>query len=149
MGAASPGVKYSDEAVSIRLSPSRMGAAMMVAAASATLGVIAATPIHDGVRILAATWVACGMLEALHSRARLRGRRGVRALHVRGESIEVENALGERIPGRVRAGSFVAPWLTIVRWRPEGARFDRTVPILPGMLPAEDFRRLRVLLRWA
>jgi hypothetical protein len=43
----------------------------------------------------------------------------------------------------------VAPWLTIVRWRPEGAWFDRTVPLLPGMLDEEMFRRLRVVLRFA
>jgi len=44
---------------------------------------------------------------------------------------------------------FVAPWLTIVRWRPPGARFDRTVMVLPGMLTDDCFRRLRVLLRFA
>jgi hypothetical protein len=43
----------------------------------------------------------------------------------------------------------VAPWLTIVRWRPDGARRDGTVLLLPDMAEAEALRRLRVLLRWA
>ncbi len=36
-----------------------------------------------------------------------------------------------------------------VVWRPDGARWSRTVLIVPDMLPAEDFRRLRVMLRYA
>ena len=68
-------------------------------------------------------------------------------------SLEVDPGPGRRwassAPACLRDGSFVAPWLTIVRWRPEGARFDRTFLVVPGMLEREDFRRLRVLLRWA
>jgi len=36
----------------------------------------------------------------------------------------------------------------VVRWRPHGARFDRTVPILPSMVDGAQFRGLRVALRW-
>jgi hypothetical protein len=35
-----------------------------------------------------------------------------------------------------------------VRWRPAGAWRDRSLLVAPGMLGAEDSRRLRVLLRW-
>jgi toxin CptA len=141
--------KYSDAAVEIRLAPAGMGAVYVAMAAIATLAVIAATPGFDAARILAATWVVCAGLEAVHSRARLRGRRAVRELHVRGTAVEVCDGAGRWRKGTIRAGSFVAPWLTIVRWRPEGARFDRSVPILPGMAPAGQLRRLRVVLKWA
>ena len=50
--------------------------------------------------------------------------------------------------GRIREGSCVFPWLTVVRWRPADARRDHTVLLLPSMLDPEEFRRLRVLLRW-
>ena len=50
--------------------------------------------------------------------------------------------------GRIRAGSFVMPWLVIVRWRPSGERFDRTLLLLPGMAPARAMRNIRVILRW-
>jgi hypothetical protein len=33
-------------------------------------------------------------------------------------------------------------------WRPDRSRFSRAEFILPDMLPADDFRRLRVLLRY-
>ena len=101
-----------------------------------------------GARILAATWVACAALESIHSRALLRGARAVRALRLSGGDIEVEDGLGRHRVGRLAAGSFVAPWLTIVRWRPRGARWDRTIPILPSMAGSSGLRRLRVALRW-
>lgn len=70
--------------------------------------------------------------------------RGSHAVRVEGASITVDG-----IEGRIVAGSFVAPWLTIVRWRPRGARFARTLPVLPDAVDAEAFRALRVVLRWA
>lgn len=52
------------------------------------------------------------------------------------------------VPGVVRDGSFVMPWLTIVRWRPEGGWRDRTLLLLPGMASAGELRKIRVILRW-
>jgi toxin CptA len=141
--------KYSDATVFLPLAPSRAGVACVAMAAMATLALIAATPGFDAARILAATAVVCAALEAAHSQALLRGRRAAHELRIRGTAIEVCDGLGCWRTGAVRAGSFVAPWLTIVRWRPEGARLDRSVPILPGMAPPAEFRRLRVVLKWA
>lgn len=140
--------KYSEASASVRLRPSRLAALLVALGALATLGVLAATPGASPVRILAGTWIVCAAVEAIHSRALLRGRRAVRAVEVRSGLVEVEDGRGRRRAGRLRPGSFVAPWLTIVRWRPDGARFDRTVPILPGMAPGEALRRMRVVLRW-
>jgi hypothetical protein len=142
-------LKYSDGEVELRIAPSCISVMLVMLGAGATLSLIAVTPGSDAARILAATWIACIAIEAVHSRALLRGRRAVRVLRIRGASIEAQDGLGQWRNGSVRAGSFVAPWLTIVRWRPEGAWFDRALPILPGMAPPEDLRRLRVVLRWA
>jgi hypothetical protein len=149
MDAGNRDIKYNDAAVEVRIVPSCVSVMLVMIAAGATLLVIAATPGHAAARILAATWVACAAVETVHSRALLRGRRAVRALRVRGIAIDVQDGLGQWRTGTVRAGSFVAPWLTIVRWRPEGAWIDRTVPLLPGMARQDELRRLRVILRWA
>jgi hypothetical protein len=142
--------KYSEAACGVGLRPSRSAAALIGLAALATVALMIAMPGALGPRILAATWVACAALEAIHARALHRGRRGVRAIVVRHEAeIAVQRASGEWRMGALRAGSFVAPWLTVIRWRPAGSRFDRTIPILPDMLAPEDFRRLRVMLRWS
>jgi len=60
----------------------------------------------------------------------------------------VRSAAGEWQPGELRGDCFVAPWLVIVRWRPEGARRDRTLLVLPGMASREALRKIRVILRW-
>ncbi|MGZ5082565.1 MAG: protein YgfX [Usitatibacter sp.] len=142
--------KYSEAPCFVALAPSRAGAAIIAIAALATLALIAATPGEAALRILAATWVACAALEAIHSRAFLRGPRAARALRLRGGgAIEVLDASGRWREGSLQRGSFVAPWLTIVRWRAAGERFSRTLPIIPGMAGDEEFRRLRVMLRWS
>ena len=42
---------------------------------------------------------------------------------------------------------FVHSWLTVFRLRPEGGA-AKTIVVTIDSLPAEDFRRLRVFLRW-
>jgi len=150
VGAAQPELKYSEAALAVALLPSRVASWFLGAMAVATLVLIAATPGMMSVRILAVTWVSCSALEAIHRVALRRGGRGVRAIRLRqsGE-IAVCMASGAWRRGVVRNGSFVAPWLTIVRWRPEGARWDRTILVLPDMLGEDAFRALRVLLRWS
>jgi toxin CptA len=149
VGAALPELKYS-EAVAVRLGASRRAALGLAAMALATLALIGATPGPAGLRVLLATGVICAALDTIHAIALHRGRRGVRAVVVRrSREIAVEMANGRWRSGVVRDGSFVAPWLTIIRWRPEDSRFTRSIVLVPGMLAAETFRSLRVLLRWA
>lgn len=149
MDAAQSGNKYSEAHVALALAPSRPAAWAIGAAAAATLALLALTPGPAGLRILAATWVACAALESIHSRALLRGPRAVRVLRLSAGEVEVEDGDGALRAGELSAGSFVAPWLTVVRWRPRGAAFDRTIPMLPCMVDADAFRRLRVVLRAA
>lgn len=44
--------------------------------------------------------------------------------------------------------SFVAPYLTVLNLRPLDRRLVRHLVILPDALPSDDFRRLRVWLKW-
>ena len=116
----------------------------LAGAVAATLALACLAPFPAEARAAAVAWV---LALALHSR---RAVRGVAALRLdRGGAISVRGRDGAWRAGTVSEGSFVAPWLTIVRWRPEGARLERTLPILPGMAPAETLRTLRVMLRWA
>ena len=54
---------------------------------------------------------------------------------------------GRQIEGMVQPDSYVGALLTTLVVRPDGKRRLRTIVVLPDMLPAEDFRRLRLLLR--
>lgn len=49
---------------------------------------------------------------------------------------------------KLQQSSFVSPWLTILNLKPENARWLRNVVILADSMPEEEFRRLRVWLRW-
>lgn len=150
VGATAREHKYNDATCEVSLRPSRSAAWWVAVASLTTLALVAATPGALGLRILFATWIACAALEALHSRALLRGGRAARVVSLEpGGAIAVQDALGRWRTGALRGGSFVAPWLTVIRWRPAGARFDRAIPIHPDMLSQEDFRRVRVMLRWS
>jgi len=61
------------------------------------------------------------------------------AFKVRGETWHQAALLGS---------SFVSPYLTVLNLQPEGGRFARHLVILPDAVNAEDFRRLRVWLKW-
>lgn len=146
MDAAAAELKYSE--APIELARSSFAPAILATMALATLVVVAATPGSPALRILLATAVLCAAIDA--ARGLGFDRPGRWRLLLRGSGgIDVCTPDGAWAAGSVRAGSFVAPWLTIVIWRPEGARLDRAVLVLPDMLPKEDFRRLRVWLRWA
>lgn len=120
-----------------------------MALAAATIGVLASTPAPLALRILAGTWTACAALLAANRLPFVPGASAPRAfaLHASGE-VAVQSHDGDWRRGGLRDGGFVAPWLVIVRWRPEGARLDRTILLVPGMADAETMRNIRVILRW-
>ena len=116
---------------------------LVAAMALATLAMVVATPMGIGWRIALcvavpaeALWAACAVLRTSRIRIDRTGR------------IEATLRDGRSFCGQVRDGSFVAPWFTTVRWQPDGSRLSRTIAVLPDMLGEEEFRHLRVLLRW-
>jgi hypothetical protein len=150
MGTALAELKYSEAVVHGTLGRSRIAAAAIGAMALGTLALVAATPGPLALRGFVMLGVACWALESLRAGAWRRGPRAVQAFVVRrSRDIELRMADGHWLGGTLRDGSLVAPWLTIVRFRPHGARMDSTFVILPDMLAAQSFRELRVLLRWA
>lgn len=44
-------------------------------------------------------------------------------------------------------GPTVHPWLTVLRWRDAEGR-QQSLLVLPDSMPEDDFRRLRIWLRW-
>ena len=143
MRSADMDIKYSDANVQLALAPSRRLAAFIVAGAGATLALIAFAPGPGIARLAAAGWCIAAAVHAF--------RRAAVPRHLRiaeGVAVSVEEQ-GRVREGRIVAGSFVAPWLTIVHWRPDGSRFTRTIVVTPDMVDAGRFRALRVVLRWA
>lgn len=141
--------KYS-EAVASSVAPSPGLARALGIACAATLAVVAATPMDSSIRLALAAATALAFAGSVRAVALRRGRSGVVAFRIDlAGAVSVRDATGRERHGRIAQGAFVAPWLTLVRWRPEGAWVDRTFLLVPGMLEPEAFRRLRVLLRWS
>jgi hypothetical protein len=137
------------ESVYCEFKYSGLAACLIAMACAASLAVLWVTPLHWTVHASVAAWIVLCGLEAAQRIACRRGPRAACALFVQlSGDIAILGDGGAWRSGVLRDGSFVAPWLTLVRWRPAGAWCDRTVLIFPGMTGAEEFRRLRVLLRW-
>jgi len=134
----------------VRFARSRIAAVFIVLSGGATLALLLAIALPPLVKCAVVAWVGMAMLDAYRAVAIRSAGRCVRELWLgRARGIEVVDAAGRSRHGEVRDGSFVAPWLTVIRWRPVGARYDRTIVVLPDMLARDSFRRLRVLLRWS
>ena len=63
--------------------------------------------------------------------------------------IVVTRGDGRLVGGHVRSSTCVSAAIMSIVWRPDGARWSRAILVVPDMLPDDDFRRLRVMLRYA
>lgn len=135
--------------VDIAPGPSRLIEAWITGVAAAALAAILAAAVSPAAKAVLTCALAIAAIRAARRHAWREVPDAPRRLIVDlSGRIEIEGVDGRRLAGRVEDGSFVAPWLTLVRWRPEGARFARAALIAPDAVDAESFRRLRILLRW-
>jgi hypothetical protein len=122
---------------------------MIGSLAAATCVVIATLPLEPAAAGLATIAVIAWAIDRIHVIALRRGPRAIRQFELRGD-LTVVVVAGDRsvCAGRVHRDSYVGPRLCTLVWRPFGRRRARSILVLPDMLPAEDFRRLRVLMRY-
>ena len=52
------------------------------------------------------------------------------------------------LDAQVLGTTYVAPWLTVLNLRANGATLARHVLVVPDNADRESFRQLRVVLRW-
>ena len=137
-------------AVHVVLRPSRLVGVGVGAAALATLAVVLATPLPAWSQAICAAGVLAWAALAFRRHALLRGRRAVTEVRVAGDLVLVAHqADGTLVAGHVRSTTYVGAALTSIVWRPDGAWRSRAILVVPDMLPSDDFRRLRVMLRYA
>ena len=130
----------------LALRRSRLAALMIAVAYAATAVLLLALPLPAAVRLggAAGIGVACvwALWRAVGGGAPVRLRVGV------DRRIAVITADGRACDGDVLADSFVGHRLTTIVWLPDGARHARTLMIAADTFAADDFRRLRVALRY-
>jgi toxin CptA len=133
--------------VEISLRPSRLTAAWTLVLAAATLSLSFTLPIDGWLNAVAAVLLAAWSVLALRRHAY--GGRALRRFRLEGDrTLLVTTRDGRARRGRVLPASYVDARLTTVVWRPEGHCLARAECILPDALRSEDFRRLRVFLRY-
>ena len=122
---------------------------MIGSLALATCVVIATMPLQPATVGLATIAVIAWAIDRIHVVALRQGPRAVRVFEVRGDlTVVVVTGDGNVCAGRVHRDSYVGARLSTLVWRPFGRWRLRVILLLPDMLPARDFRRLRVLLRY-
>lgn len=135
--------------LNVALGPSRIATCALAALAALAFLLLAIMPAPAWTDALGAAALAAW---AAH-RIWLHGLRRSPASIVEVMLAEDRTIVVRRRDGALKAGvvldrSHVHPAFTSIVWRPDGARLARSVPIVPDMIDPDDFRRLRVLLRY-
>jgi hypothetical protein len=129
--------------------PTRLGWAVLVVVCSLTSMLVAWLPLSvEAVAVCAVAIIVT--LCAAHRR--LRGR-DVPALLLVGidRRITVHTVDGSERRGSILDASYVGEWLTSIVWRADGDpwwRPARSILVLPDTLQRDEFRALRVMLRY-
>jgi len=136
-------------AVRVTLQPSRRAVAWVVGMALCTCSVVATLPIDPVIVGLVVIAILVWAGDRVVVVALRRAPRASVALWLTGDrTIVVRRGDGRLVAGHVRSSSYVGARITTLVWRPDGAWRSRAELILPDMLPPDDFRQLRVLLRY-
>ncbi|HEY1436707.1 MAG TPA: protein YgfX [Casimicrobiaceae bacterium] len=135
-------------ALRISLGPSRSASALLCIACLATAALVAWLPGAAALRGALVIGIGAHAILAMRHWATRSAPRAIIGVELDADrAVRLTERTGRRIEGMVQADSYVGALLTTLVVRPDGKRRLRTVAILPDMLPADDFRRLRLLLR--
>ncbi|MBU6483488.1 MAG: hypothetical protein KGR23_01675 [Betaproteobacteria bacterium] len=137
--------------VPVRVAPaaSRSAYALICALAAFAGAVVATLPVHAFLRGLGAIAIVAWAADRVRVVALRRSPRSVRRIELDGHlQIGVTTGGCAFDHGRVLPDSYVGARITTIVWKPDRARLARAILLLPDMLPPDDFRRLRILLRY-
>ncbi|WP_074795264.1 hypothetical protein [Nitrosospira briensis] len=146
--------------LAVRLGPSMQLAAMLGFAHFSAIGLLWPLLLPGSVKLAGSAVLVTSLVFYLRRYALLRSPESITGLELSDEMIcAVETRRGERIVCTLLGSSFVAPYLTVLELQPlklddvvdspEPLRkFSFSVTVLPDGIDPEEFRQLRILLRW-
>ena len=135
-------------ALRISLGASRSASALICLAWLATAALVAWLPGAAALRGALVTGIGAHAILTMRHRATRSASHAIIGVELDADrAVCLTERTGRRIEGMVQPDSYVGALLTTLVVRPDGKRRLRTIAILPDMLPADDFRRLRLLLR--
>jgi len=132
----------------VSLQSSRIAAGLLAAATIATAAMLALLRAEPWLRAAGVVVAgACG-LHALRITAAVGANGSIASIELAADRrIVITDRFGRQIAAIVRPESYAGALLTTVVLRPDGARRSRALAIWPDTMPADELRRLRVLLR--
>jgi hypothetical protein len=132
----------------LSLGPSRMASALICVTCLATCALVAWLPGAAALRGVSVIGIGAYAILTMRQWATRSASRAIVGIELDADrAVRLIERAGRHIEGIVQPDSYVGALLTTLVVRPEGKRRLRTLAILPDMLPADDFRRLRLLLR--
>jgi len=132
----------------LSLGPSRLASALICVTCLATCALVAWLPGAAAFRGVSVIGIGAYAILTMRHWATRSASRAIVGIELDADrAVRLIDRTGRHIEGTVQPDSYVGALLTTLVVRPEGKRRLRTLAILPDMLPADDFRRLRLLLR--
>ncbi|BBL34100.1 hypothetical protein Nstercoris_00329 [Nitrosomonas stercoris] len=133
----------------VQLQPSRQLAGLLSLAHCTAAGVFWPLELPIVVKIIINLLLAGSLYYYLRRYAWLISSNAITTLRLLGKNhCEIETVTGKSIRTVIDATSFVAPYLTVLCLKREQTYCYHTIVILPDSIDANDFRRLRVWLKW-
>ncbi len=120
----------------------------MVTAHLGALLIVLMTPLLQPVRITIVAVILASLAHICWHHFLRNSRHAVLSLKITRDGLQVETRSGGWLRAEILGSSFVTPWLTVLNLRFPHCRLPVNVVLLPDMLGPDDFRRVRVWLKW-
>ncbi|MBI4192024.1 MAG: hypothetical protein HY525_15970 [Betaproteobacteria bacterium] len=133
----------------ITLRASWMLAAILAAAHGAAIAMVIAVDMPPWLKLIALAALALDLLFYARRTALLLTPESVAAIEISSDNVlSIQTRRGGWTECEVLGSTYVSSFLTVLNLRRLDNRNRKSVAILPDAIDAEDFRKLRVWLRW-
>jgi len=131
----------SSPSLTLTVHPSRWYARAALALHLLAGGAVLLADLAAAVQVTVLAALAASLVGAMREKA-------VLDLHCQRDGSLAVRSGDEWVAARLLPDTTVLPWLVVLRYRVPGAGRSDAVVVLADSLPADDFRHLRVWLRW-
>ena len=133
----------------ITLRPSRILTAILVLAHGAAIAMVALAGMPFWLELIAIAALVASLVFDVRQTALLRAPDAVITLEIASDDkLSIQTRRSEWIECEVLGSTYVTSFLTILNLKGTDSGRNTRAVILPDSLDAEDFRKLRVWLRW-
>ena len=135
--------------LTIAVGPSRFLSAALLSVHACAAAVLMPLELPFGAKAVCLAAIAVSLLHSTLRYGLLRTTRSIVALELSDDGRTVVHLReGRTLACTISGTSYVSAALTVLNLRPEGRRTRCHAVLVPDNVQAEDFRRLRVLLKW-